>query len=160
MVSNFITTFLIILVFGLGMASVASEGPANAFVGPGSDLHHQLGLSVFILVLIQAIFGIIAHNFNVGHWTRKIHMPFGIIIVALLYWQTWEGMHNEWAETSVIMTTTTKCVQVLFWVFSMGAVIAYVLGVVKAMLSLSRNGSVSDPGGVEKNRMDENHREA
>jgi hypothetical protein len=134
-----ITTFFIILVFGLGIASVATEGEGTSFGGEDSDLHHQVGLAIFILVLLQTILGIFAHNFNVGHLTRKIHIPLGIITAAGLYWQTWEGMHNEWPQMSVTMTTTPTVVQVLFWVFFLLAVSAYTLSAGQVILDWLAN---------------------
>jgi hypothetical protein len=142
MMFNSITVSLIVLVFALGMASVYTQGAGTSFEGSNSDLHHKVGLAVFILVLIQAILGVIAHNFNKGHFTRKFHIPLGIITAAGLYWQTWEGMHNEWTEMSVIMTSTPSSVQVLFWVFFLGAVSAYVLAAGQAMLDLLANSAV------------------
>jgi hypothetical protein len=150
MIFNSITTFLIILVFGLGMGSVATQATTTSFEGSGSDLHHKVGLTVFILVLIQATLGIIAHNFNTGHITRTIHISLGIITVAGLYWQTWEGMLNEWPETSVIMTTTPMAVQVLFWVFVGGAILAYVLAAGHAALGLLAPREKIHSGVVEK----------
>ena len=142
MIFNSITVFLIVLVFGLGMASVSTQGLGTSFEGPNSDLHHKVGLSVFILVLIQAILGVTAHHFEMGHLTRRIHTPLGIITAAGLYWQTWEGMHNEWTEMSVIMTSTPLSVQVLFWVFFLIAVSAYMLAAGQAVLGLLVNGAV------------------
>ena len=153
-----ITVFLIVLVFGFGMASVSTQGLGTSFEGSNSDLHHKVGLAVFILVLIQAILGITAHNFNKGHLTRKFHIPLGIITAAGLYWQTWEGMHNEWAEMSVIMTSTPMSVQVLFWVFFLLAVSAYMLAAGQATLDWLSNTamgySVMDEKADEKSRME------
>ena len=142
MIFNSITAFLIVLVFGLGMASVSTQGLGTSFSGSNSDLHHKVGLSVFILVLIQTILGFIAHSFNLGHPTRKIHIPLGIVTAAGLYWQTWEGMHNEWTEMSVIMTSTPTSVQVLFWVFFLVAVSAYMLAVGQATLDWLANSAM------------------
>ena len=83
----------------------------------------------------------ITHNFYRGHLTRKINIPqaLGIITAAGLYWQAWEGMHNEWTEMSVIMTTTPSSVQVLFWVFFLVAVSAYMLAAGQATLEWLSN---------------------
>ena len=124
------------------MASVSTQGLGTSFEGSNSDLHHKVGLSVFILVLIQAILGVTAHSFNKGHLTRKIHIPLGIITAAGLYWQTWEGMHNEWTEMSVIMTSTPSSVQVLFWVFFLVIVSAYMLAAGQATLEWLTNSAV------------------
>ena len=131
-----------VLVFGLGMASVSTQGLGTSFGGPDSDLHHQVGLALFILILLQAILGVTAHNFNKGHLTRKIHIPLGIITAAGLYWETWEGMHNEWPEMSVILTSTPVSVQVLFWVFFLVAVSAYMLAAGQAILDWLANSAV------------------
>jgi hypothetical protein len=142
MIFTSITVFFMVLVFGLGMASVSTQGLGPSFEGSNSDLHHKVGLAVFILVLIQALLGVTAHSFNKGHLTRKIHVPLGIITAAGLYWQTWEGMHNEWTEMSVIMTSTPASVQVLFWVFFLGAVSAYMLAAGQATLDLLANSAL------------------
>ena len=147
-----------VLVFGFGMAAVSTQGLGTSFEGSNSDLHHKVGLSVFILLLIQATLGIIAHNFNKGHLTRMIHIPLGIITAAGLYWQTWEGMHNEWTEMSVIMTDTPQSVQVLFWVFFLGAVSAYMLAAGQAILNWLANTAVGYSVMDEKSSNDEKAR--
>jgi hypothetical protein len=160
MVFNTITTFLIVLVFGLGMAAVSTQHLGTSFEGYNSDLHHKVGLSVFTLFLIQVILGITAHNFKPGNVIRKIHIPLGIITAAGLYWQVWEGMHNEWTEMSVIMTVTPTSVQVLFWVFFLGAVAAYGLAAGQETLALLANSAVAYPS-VEKKKepsVDEKHK--
>ena len=43
-------------------------------------------------------------------------------------------MHNEWTEMSVIMTSTPLSVQVLYWVFFLVAVSAYMLSAGQAIL--------------------------
>jgi hypothetical protein len=138
----------------LGIASVYTQGLGTSFSGAGSDLHHKVGLSVFILVLLQAILGITAHSFNKGHLTRKIHIPLGIITVAGLYWQTWEGMYNEWAEMSVIETSTPLSVLVLFWVFFLVTVSAYTLAAGQAILEWLANSAVGYSVIDEKANMD------
>ena len=137
-----ITVFLIVLAFGLGMASVSTQGLGTSFGGSNSDQHHKVGLAVFTLVLLQAILGVVAHSFSIGHLTRKIHIPLGIITAAGLYWQVWEGMHNEWTEMSVIMTSTPLSVQVLYWVFFLIAVSAYTLSAGQAILDWLANGAM------------------
>jgi len=151
LIFNSITTFLIVLVFGLGMAAVATQGLGTSFEGSNSDLHHKVGLSVFILFLIQVTLGMVAYNFKPGHLIRKIHIPLGIVTAAGLYWQTWEGIHNEWAEMSVILTATPTSVQVLFWVFFLGAVAAYGLAAGQQALALLANSAVRSSS-VEKEK--------
>ena len=51
-------------------------------------------------------------------------------------------MHDEWTEMSVIMTSTPTSVQVLFWVFFLVAVSAYMLAAGQAILDLLANSAV------------------
>lgn len=126
---NTVTTLLIILVFGLGMGAVGSLDLGTQFNGPYSDLHHKLGLFVFIIVLVQAILGVAAHGTTRKHFLRRLHVPFGILVAGFLYWETWEGMHNEWAEMSTSLTVTPQGVQVVFWVLFLISVTAYLVAV-------------------------------
>ena len=52
---------------------------------------------------------------------------------------------------SVSMTSTPESVQVLFWVFFLVAVLAYMLGVGQAMLALLANSAVTYPEKGEEN---------
>ncbi|GBE83731.1 hypothetical protein SCP_0507870 [Sparassis crispa] len=122
---NGITTFLVILVFGLGMGAVSTQNLGTQFNGPYSDLHHKLGLTIFILVLAQTILGIFSHYYPGGHISRRVHVAFGTIVAAGMIWETWEGLHNEWAEMSVSMTVTPQGVQIVFWAVFMVLAIAY-----------------------------------
>ena len=162
MIFNSITTFLILLVFVLGVGAVVSTGttPTTEFSGQSSDLHHRLGLSIFLLVMIQASLGVIAHNFNAGHITRKIHITVGIITVAGLYWQVWEGLNNEWAEASVIQTSTPLAVKILFWIFIGISLSAYLLAAGQATLQLFAESPATDSVLVEKNKLEEGSRRA
>ena len=159
MIFNSITTVLIVLVFGLGMGAVSTQGLGTSFEGSNSDFHHKLGLGIFTIFLFQVVLGVIAHNFQPGHLIRKIHIPLGIITAAGLYWQTWEGMHNEWTEMSVIMTSTPTSVQVLFWVLFLGSVSAYTLAVGQTVLGLLADSAVTYSNVGDKNSIDEKSRE-
>ena len=70
---------------------------------------------------------------------------------------TWEGMHDEWAEMSVIMTTTPASVQVLFWVFFLGAVTAYLLAAGQMTLDFLANNVVDYSGVISRNGLDEKY---
>jgi hypothetical protein len=153
-----ITVFFLVLAFGFGMASVSTQGLGTSFSGSNSDLHHKVGLSVFTLVLLQACLGVIAHSFNKGHITRKIHVPVGIVTAAGLFWQTWEGMHNEWTEMSVILTSTPTGVQVLFWVFFLVIVSAYTLAAGQAILDWLANSAAAGYSGMMDEKSDDKSR--
>ena len=51
-------------------------------------------------------------------------------------------MHNEWTEMSVIMTSTPLSVQVLYWVFFLVAVSAYMLSAGHAILDWLANSAM------------------
>ena len=157
MIFNSITTSLIMLVFVLGIGAVASASntPTTEFSGHGTDLHHRVGLSIFLLVMIQACLGVIADNFNAGHLTRKIHITVGIITVAGLFWQVWEGLNNEWAEASVSMTSTPLAVKVLFWIFVGISLTAYLLAAGQATLQFFAESPATNSVLVEKNKLEE-----
>jgi len=125
---NTLTTLLIILTFGLGIGAVQASDLGMQFAGPNSDLHHQVGAAVLSTTLMQFILGVLAHYTPRGSFFRRLHVPFGIIVAAGIYWNTWEGMHNEWAEMSTSMTVTPEAVQIVFWaLFFISALIYAVL---------------------------------
>ncbi|KDN45601.1 hypothetical protein K437DRAFT_256523 [Tilletiaria anomala UBC 951] len=136
---NGITVALIILIFGLGMAAVGTQGDGTQFSGDESDLHHKLGLVIFILVLLQALLGIAAHQTTTSggelgslfmgrkQWVRCVHFCVGIIIAGLLYWITWNGLHTEWVAMSTEETSTPEAVQVLFWIIFIPPVAFYLV---------------------------------
>jgi hypothetical protein len=133
---NTITVLLIILVFGLGMGAVHSSHLGRQFAGPYSDLHHKVGATVLSIVLMQAIIGVAAFYTNSGSFLRRLHVPFGIIVAAGIYWNTWEGMHNEWAEMSTGGTVTPQSVQVLFWVLFLISATAYGIATGQTLLGI------------------------
>jgi hypothetical protein len=126
---NTITVLLIILVFGLGMGAVQASHLGRQFAGPYSDLHHKVGATVLSITLMQAIIGVMAHYSRGGSFLRRLHVPFGVIVAAGMYWNTWEGMHNEWAEMSTSMTVTPEAVQIIFWVLFLVSATAYSVAV-------------------------------
>lgn len=89
---NALTASLIVITFALGNAALRD---ANQYSGPSADLHHQLGLSIFIITMVQTILGIGAaftrHPSSNAvtlqkkrHPLRFIHIAFGIATAALL----------------------------------------------------------------------------
>jgi hypothetical protein len=147
---NTITVLLIILVFGLGMGAVQASHLGLQFAGPNSDLHHKVGATVLSMVLMQAIIGTAARLTKAGSVLRHVHVVFGIIVAAGMYWNTWEGMHNEWAEMSTSMTSTPQGVQVVFWVLFLISASAYAVGVGHAVLN-----NIGGKGGADQ--MDEHN---
>lgn len=132
---NTATVLLIILVFGLGMGAVRASHLGRQFAGPYSDLHHKVGATVLSITLMQAIIGVAAYYTKTGSFIRRLHVPFGIIVAAGMYWNTWEGMHNEWKEMSTSMTVTPEAVQIVFWALFLLSAIVYSALVGEATLS-------------------------
>lgn len=123
------------------MGAVWSLGLGSSFGGPNSDFHHQLGLGVLGLVGIQVGLGFYAHfiqskstssslengsitSFKSSSsdllqkkaWQRTLHVGLGLSTCAALYWATWEGLHDEWAEMSDSMTVVPEGIQLVFWI--------------------------------------------
>jgi hypothetical protein len=136
------------------MGAVQASHLGMQFAGPNSDLHHKVGAAVLSTTLMQAIIGVAAHYTPSGSFLRRLHVPFGIIVAAGMYWNTWEGMHNEWAEMSTSMTVTPQGVQVVFWVLFLVSATAYGVAVGGVVLTniterpvVEKASSVSEKGG-------------
>jgi hypothetical protein len=87
---NALTATFILIAFALANAAVGEE-----YTGEGGDLHHQLGLSIFIITLVQTVLGVGAAftrhpRFNSVTLQkgrpalRFIHIAFGIATAAIL----------------------------------------------------------------------------
>lgn len=129
---NAIAVLFIILAFGLGMGSVSTGDEGTQFSGEGSDLHHQLGLAIFILVILQASLGLYARvntkRAQSGKSPIRIaHIGSGVCTVALLYWLIWNGIHTEWVGMSTDGSSAPESVQVIFWVLVAIPLAAYLI---------------------------------
>lgn len=87
---NALTAIFVLIAFALANVATGEE-----YTGPGGDLHHQLGLSVFIITLVQTVLGVGAAftrhpRFNSVTLQRGrpalrfIHIAFGIATAAIL----------------------------------------------------------------------------
>ncbi|PWN32341.1 uncharacterized protein FA14DRAFT_87433 [Meira miltonrushii] len=80
---------LVFIAFFLAISGVATEG------GPHfSNTHEKLGLALFILVIVQIVFGAASHELKKRKGLRYIgfvHIPFGLILYGLSVWQIHEG---------------------------------------------------------------------
>lgn len=157
---NAVGAVLIVVVFALGMASVGTADEGTQFSGDEADMHHKLGLAILLLVLVQVALGCVAHfvfrpEANAKHvegqqdkaspvkpaftttarTVRLTHITLGIITVGLLYWCMWDGLHTEWASMSTSLTSTPKSLQILFWLFFLGPMAAYLLHAGSHLLS-------------------------
>lgn len=133
-----ITVFLVIVVFGLGIGAVSTARLGTQFIGIHSDLHHRVGLIVFVLFILQSILGILAHKTPSGDLLRRIHVLIGIFAAAGLLGETWEGIHVEWAAKSTSKTVTPQLVQLIFWLFILVWATLYTVVFVQAILLKNR----------------------
>jgi len=128
---NTATVLLIILAFGLGTAAVNSQGLGIQFSGPFHDLHHDLGLAMFLLVLLEGVLGIVAHAVKPSSRAvlgkaimRWVHIIFGIIVMVLLITESWVGF-DEWNTMQGTGTFTPDGVRYVFVVIASAEVAAY-----------------------------------
>ena len=61
LILNLVAIVLIILVFGLGVAAVMTADLGTQFNGPNSDIHHKVGLALFILIFGKSFFDFNLH---------------------------------------------------------------------------------------------------
>ncbi|KAJ7511742.1 hypothetical protein B0H11DRAFT_1952852 [Mycena galericulata] len=90
-----VTAIFVITLFAVGLIAVSSGGHGYQLVGPKKDPHHDIGLAIMVLFLVQFFLGIVAHythSEGPGKYTlttpkspiRHLHVVFGIIMTALL----------------------------------------------------------------------------
>ncbi|KAF7347205.1 CBD9-like protein [Mycena venus] len=136
------TATLIIPSVALGLQSIAHNHHGDQLTGKKADPHHDLGLSILILFLVQFLIGVGAHYTHSEGYTkdsvfptlttpknplRHIHVMFGIIMTALLYAGVKTGM-DEWDDVADNGTLVPKGVRVIYWVLFGLAVAAYFVG--------------------------------
>ncbi|CAD6577501.1 MAG: hypothetical protein TREMPRED_001968 [Tremellales sp. Tagirdzhanova-0007] len=133
---NTATVLLIVITFALGTAAVYSQGQGRQFSGDQADLHHDLGLGLFIVVCLQGIGGILAHatgkNSNSSGaskpsggktYARWAHILAGIVLMGLLIAEAWIGF-TEWNTMQSTGTFTPDAVRYIFLIivaFEVGA---------------------------------------
>ncbi|KAM0749069.1 hypothetical protein T439DRAFT_61032 [Meredithblackwellia eburnea MCA 4105] len=117
-----LATVLVIAAFGIGV----SEKRGKHF----DDTHTRLGLSIFIIVLIQVGLGAFAHStpgtpanstsrlptlHRAKSPVRLLHIFIGIAILALGFAQVHLGF-DEWQTESDELTRVPKGVRVVYWI--------------------------------------------
>ncbi|KAJ7207613.1 hypothetical protein GGX14DRAFT_635714 [Mycena pura] len=150
-----VTAVFVILVFSLGIVAVGSGGNGNQLTGPKMDPHHDLGLAVLVLFLLQFVLGIGAHythSASPAHAKdpafptmttpksalRHLHVVCGVVMTALLYAGVKTGM-DEWDMVSDMGTLVPQPVVVLYWVIFGFEVAAYFFGWVMEPIRASRS---------------------
>ncbi|RSH83674.1 hypothetical protein EHS25_005578 [Saitozyma podzolica] len=143
---NTATVLLIILVFALGTAAVNSQGQGTQFSGPNRDLHHDLGLAMFIIVVLQGISGFAASFTPKGDRGassggvlmgkssfRWCHIIVGIVVMGLLYAEAWIGF-DEWNTMQSTGTFTPDAVRYIFLIIMGFEIVAYLYEAGRAVL--------------------------
>ncbi|KIK68369.1 hypothetical protein GYMLUDRAFT_68234 [Collybiopsis luxurians FD-317 M1] len=162
-----LTVACTILFFILSTVAVASGGNGSQFVGPKKDPHHDLGLSVVILLLVEAVFGVAAHcTFTKQSTTdgafptikaeksalRHVHGLYGVFIAAFLYAGVKTGM-DEWNMVADSKTMVPSGIQIAFWVIFSLEVAAYVVGWFLEASPSKRSPSIAEDVSTEKDKM-------
>lgn len=114
-----LTVLCVVIAFVLSAVAVSSGGHGTQFTGPKKDPHHDLGLSVFVLLFAEAIFGVAAHYTSSEQSTtdgafptirakksplRHLHSWYGIFVAGVLYAGIRSGI-TEWNKVSDSGTT-------------------------------------------------------
>jgi len=158
---NLATCILFIIIFGLGMKAVKTANEGAQFNGPQSDIHHKLGLMLFILLLVQGMLGFSAHRLAIDTIMQKpirvVHSTFGIIVAGLAYAVVWNGMHTEWPSMSTNLAQTPVFVQILFWIFFLVEVGAWMLSAGESVLNAMWRHLLNNGGyeAMRKEKMEE-----
>ncbi|KAJ6457369.1 hypothetical protein C8R45DRAFT_943314 [Mycena sanguinolenta] len=159
-----LTAIFVMVGVTVSLVAVNHNGNGTQLVGPKKDPHHDLGLAILILFLVQFALGVIAHyTHSAGHTKgaafptlttpknplRHVHVVFGVVITALLYAGVKTGM-DEWDRVADNATLVPKGVRVAYWVLFGLAVGAYLLGwILEPIRGGSQLDSV-DAGSTEK----------
>ncbi|OCF55017.1 hypothetical protein L486_07673 [Kwoniella mangroviensis CBS 10435] len=98
---NGLTAFgLIVAAFGIARAN---------FSGGFSSTHRKLGLTLFILSIIQTLLGILTHWWQPKHRLQTksgrgpvnlLHMILGLVVVGIGFGTVWWGLDEEWERYS------------------------------------------------------------
>ncbi|KAJ6541612.1 hypothetical protein B0H19DRAFT_1268593 [Mycena capillaripes] len=160
------TAILVIVGTALSLHAVDHNGNGNQLTGRLKDPHHDLGLSVLVLFLVQFVIGVVAHyTHSAGHGygkdsafptlmtpknpLRHVHVVFGIVMTALLYAGVKTGM-DEWDNVADNATKVPKGIVVAYWVLFGLAVAAYFFGWILEPIRGGSQQSSIDVGSMEK----------
>ncbi|KAL8276594.1 hypothetical protein RQP46_011017 [Phenoliferia psychrophenolica] len=95
--------------------------------------HHKLGLSVVLVMLVQAFIGLASRltkpsdGISRRSFLRWFHIVAGVVTTALLYAAVYDGFY-EWDITSDSGTLVPNGVRPVFWVLFSLAVVGYIAG--------------------------------
>lgn len=111
----------------LGIQSVTEAGATHL-----NDSHKKYGLAIFVLYLLQCGVGAIIHWVKASDRTRRplqnyFHAIFGLLIIALAYYQVHSGYKVEWPKVTG-RGELSKGVNVFFFVWLAVLPVAYLVG--------------------------------
>ncbi|KAJ7144810.1 hypothetical protein C8R43DRAFT_565250 [Mycena crocata] len=159
-----LTAVFIITNVSVGLIAVASGGNGDQLTGPKKDPHHDLGLAIILLFLLQFILGVVSHYTHSEGLVqrgafptlttpksplRHLHVVLGIVMTGLLYAGVKTGM-DEWDAVSDMHTLVPKGIVVAYWVIFGLEVAAYFFGwALEPIRAGGRDDSI-DSGSTEK----------
>ncbi|KAJ7603622.1 hypothetical protein DFH06DRAFT_330962 [Mycena polygramma] len=161
-----LTAVLVITGTALSLVAVQHNGNGNQLTGRLKDPHHDLGLAVLVLFLLQFVVGVGAHyTHSAGYGyskgsafptlttpknpLRHVHVVFGIGMTALLYAGVKTGM-DEWNKVADNATPVPMGIVIAYWVLFGLAVGAYLFGwILEPVRGGIRQESI-DVGSIEK----------
>ncbi|KAJ7239794.1 hypothetical protein B0H12DRAFT_1237513 [Mycena haematopus] len=148
----------------VSLVAVDHNGNGTQLVGRLKDPHHDLGLSILILFLLQFVIGVGAHfTHSAGHTKgsafptlttpknplRHVHVVFGMVTTALLYAGVKTGM-DEWDNVADSGTRVPKGIRIAYWTLFGLAIAAYLFGWILEPIRGGRQQGSVDAGSTEK----------
>ncbi|EDR00571.1 uncharacterized protein LACBIDRAFT_313222 [Laccaria bicolor S238N-H82] len=117
----------IVIGIALGIQSVAEAGATHL-----NDSHKKYGVAIFILYLLQCGVGAIIHWVKASDRTRRpfqnyFHAIFGLLIIALAFYQVHSGYKVEWPKATG-RGELSNGVNVFFFVWLAVVPVAYFVG--------------------------------
>ncbi|KAF9258845.1 hypothetical protein L218DRAFT_708508 [Marasmius fiardii PR-910] len=93
-------TVFLIVGFALGIQGVTEMGGSHF-----SGTHQRIGITVFVLAILQCVLGWFIHKFKIGKPFQRppqnyVHAILGLLILALSFYQFYSGYNEEWPEVS------------------------------------------------------------
>ncbi|EJD42282.1 CBD9-like protein [Auricularia subglabra TFB-10046 SS5] len=100
-VQGWLTFPIMVVAFAFATSAVEQRGAAHY-----DDFHKRLGLALFILYLLQVLFGSIVHFVKPRSAAARrplqnyAHAVVGLVIIGLAYAQVRNGYEHEWSEAT------------------------------------------------------------
>ncbi|WVR06275.1 hypothetical protein IAU60_003305 [Kwoniella sp. DSM 27419] len=94
---------------GFGLITAAFAIAVSQFPGGIVSTHRKLGLTLFILAIVQTCLGVFTHFYKRTHKFQQasgrgpsnyIHVVLGLVVVGLGFGVVWTGIDQEWAAST------------------------------------------------------------